>query len=85
MEYREEVQKPFVGDKKLPERWKKAWIDDIKQVPAIELLEQAKAVSIEMQQAWVDVLRGQGSFDHLRGMFDQINSNIQAIQDDEPK
>jgi hypothetical protein len=85
VQYRDEVQKPFLTDKKLPERWKKAWMDDVKQVPTIALLEQAKAASIEMQQAWVNVLRGQGSFEHLRGIFDQMNSNMKVIQQDEPK
>lgn len=85
LEYREEVQKPFVGDKKLPERWKKAWMADITQLPTIALLEQAKAASIEMQQAWVNVLRGEGSFEHLRNVFDQININIAAAHNHDPK
>jgi hypothetical protein len=84
VEYREKVLKPFVGDKKLGETWKKAWIADIKQQPSIELLEQARAASIEMQQAWVNVLRGEGSFAHLQGVFDQLNSNIQAATNHEP-
>ncbi|MBU0783568.1 MAG: hypothetical protein KJ798_14785 [Gammaproteobacteria bacterium] len=85
LEYREEILKPFVGDKKLPERWKKAWMADITQPPTIALLEQAKAASIEMQQAWVNVLRGQGSFEHLRSVFDQININIVAEHNHDPK
>ena len=79
--YREKVLKPYVGSNKLPEAWKKAWIADIKRPPAIELLEQAKAASQDMQQAWLNVLRGQGSFEHLRGVFAQINENIQAAND----
>lgn len=79
VEYREKVLKPFVEDKKLGETWKNAWIKHTKQVPAIELLEQAKAASIDMQHAWVNVLRGEGSFEHLQGVFDQLNSNIQAV------
>lgn len=82
VEYREKVFKPYVGEKKLPEAWKKAWIADIKRPPAIELLEQAKAASIDMQRAWVDVLRGRGSFEHLLGSFQQINENIQAASDE---
>lgn len=78
VEYREKVLKPFVEDKKLGETWKNAWIKHTKQVPTIELLEQAKAASIDMQHAWVNVLRGEGSFEHLQGVFDQLNSNIQA-------
>ncbi|MBU1267094.1 MAG: hypothetical protein KKB60_08120 [Gammaproteobacteria bacterium] len=85
LEYREEILKPFVGDKKLPERWKKAWMADITQPSTIALLEQAKAASIEMQQAWVNVLRGQGSFEHLRSVFDQININIVAEHNHDPK
>lgn len=81
VEYREKVLKPYVGSKKLPEAWKKAWIADIKQPPTIELLEQAKSASVDMQQAWVNVLRGQGSFEHLRSTFAQINENIQAASD----
>ena len=84
VEYREKVLKPFVGDKKLGETWKKAWIKNIRQVPTIELLEQAKAASIDMQQAWVNVLRGEGTFDHLQGVFDQLNSNIQAAKTNDP-
>ena len=80
VEYREKVLKPFVGDKKLGDTWKKAWIKHIQQVPTIALLEQAKAASIDMQQAWVGVLRGEGSFEHLQGVFDQLNSNIQAAR-----
>lgn len=83
VEYREKVLKPFVEDKKLGETWKNAWIKHIKQVPTIELLEQAKAASIDMQQAWVNVLRGEGSFEHLQGVFDQLNSNIQAANSHE--
>lgn len=78
VEYREKVLKPFVEDKKLGETWKNAWIKHTKQVPIIELLEQAKAASVDMQHAWVNVLRGEGSFEHLQGVFDQLNSNIQA-------
>jgi len=63
VEYREKVFKPYVGDKKLTETWKKAWIASIKQAPTIELLEQAKSESIEMQRMWLDVLRGQGNFE----------------------
>lgn len=81
VEYREKVLKPYVGEKKLPAAWKKAWIADIKRPPAIELLEQAKTASVDMQQAWVNVLRGQGSFEHLRGTFAQINENIQAASE----
>lgn len=81
VEYREKVLKPYVGSNKLPEAWKKAWIADIKRSPFIELLAQAKAASVDMQQAWVNVLRGQGSFEHLRGTFAQINENIQAASD----
>jgi len=84
VEYREKVLKPFVEDKKLGETWKNAWMKHIKQVPTIELLEQAKAASIDMQQAWVNVLRGEGSFEHLQGVFDQLNSNIQAANKREP-
>ncbi len=84
VEYREKVLKPFVEDKKLGETWKNAWMKYIKQVPTIELLEQAKAASIDMQQAWVNVLRGEGSFEHLQGVFDQLNSNIQAAYNREP-
>lgn len=84
VEYREKVLKPFVEDKKLGETWKNAWMKYIKQVPTIELLEQAKAASIDMQQAWVNVLRGEGSFEHLQGVFDQLNSNIQAAYNHEP-
>jgi hypothetical protein len=84
VEYREKVLKPFVDDKKLGETWKNAWIKHVKQAPTIELLEQAKAASIEMQQAWVNVLRGEGSFAHLQGVFDQLNSNIQAANNREP-
>jgi hypothetical protein len=83
VEYREKVLKPFVEDKKLGETWKNAWMKHIKQVPTIELLEQAKAASIDMQQAWVNVLRGEGSFEHLQGVFDQLNSNIQAAKSNE--
>lgn len=85
VEYREKVLKPFVGDKKLGETWKKAWMENIKKPPTIELLEQAKAASIDMQQAWVNVLRGEGSFEHLQGVFDQLNSNIQAATTHEPR
>lgn len=80
--YREKVQKPFVDDKKLTETWKKAWIADVKRPPTIALLEQAKAASVEMQHAWVDILRGQGSFEHLSGSFQQIHENIQAAAAD---
>jgi len=78
VEYREKVLKPFIGDKKLPEAWKKAWIADIKRPATIALLEQARQASLKMQQAWVDVLRGHGNFDHMRATLDQINSNLQA-------
>ena len=78
VEYREKIHKPFVGDKKLPEAWKKAWIADIKRPATIALLQQAREASLTMQQAWVDLLRGQGGFDHLRATLDQINSNLQA-------
>jgi hypothetical protein len=78
VDYREKVEKPFLADKKLPEAWKKAWISNIKQAPTIELLEQAKQASANMQQAWVDILRGQGNLEHLRASFDQINTNLQA-------
>lgn len=78
VEYREKVQKPFVGDKRLTETWKKAWMASIKRPPAIELLEQAKQASVGMQQAWLDVLRGQGSFEHMRETFELINQNIQG-------
>ena len=78
VEYREKVEKPFVDDKKLSETWKKAWIADIKRPPTIALLEQARQVSLTMQQAWLDVLRGQGGFEHMRASLDQIASNLQA-------
>lgn len=78
VEYREKVEKPFVDDKKLSETWKKAWIADIKRPPTIALLEQARQVSLIMQQAWLDVLRGQGGFEHMRASLDQIASNLQA-------
>lgn len=78
VEYREKIQKPFVGEKKLPEAWKKAWIADIKRPPTIALLQEAREASLAMQQAWVDVLRGQGGFDHLRAALDQINTYLQA-------
>lgn len=78
VEYREKVLKPFVEDKKLTESWKKAWMADIQRPPAIALLEQAKAASIDMQHAWLDVLRGTGNFEQLRSVFDQLNTNIQA-------
>ena len=78
VEYREKVLKPYVGTKKLPQAWKKAWIADIKRPPTIALLEQARQVSLIMQQAWLDVLRGQGGFEHMRASLDQIASNLQA-------
>lgn len=78
VEYREKVEKPFVDDKKLSETWKKAWIADIKRPPTIALLEQARQVSLTMQQAWLDVLRGQGGFEHMCASLDQIASNLQA-------
>lgn len=78
VEYREKVEKPFVDDKKLSETWKKAWIADIKRPPTIALLEQARQVSLTMQQAWLDVLRGQGGFEHMRASLDQIATNLQA-------
>jgi hypothetical protein len=30
------------------------------------------------------VLRGEGSFEHLQGVFNQLNSNIQAANNREP-
>jgi hypothetical protein len=79
VEYREKVLKPYVEDRKLNETWKKAWIGDIKRPPAIELLEQARAASMDMQQAWVSLLRGEGGLEHLQGALAQINSNLQAV------
>lgn len=83
VEYREKVLEPFVGDSKLGDTWKKAWVKHVKPVPAIELLQKAKAASVDMQQAWVNVLRGQGSFEHLQGVFDQLDSTIQAAYSNE--
>ncbi|HEX4879560.1 MAG TPA: hypothetical protein VFV39_06930 [Limnobacter sp.] len=75
--YREKVYKPFVEDRKLTEGWKKAWIDDIQKPKAIELLEQAKAASMEMQEAWLNLLRGHGDFTQLTGTFAEVNKNMQ--------
>lgn len=80
VEYREKVHKPYVGEKKLTETWKKAWVASMKRPPTIELLVQAQQASIDMQQAWLDLLRGQGSFDHLRDTFELIDKNIQGHQ-----
>ncbi|HEX4855483.1 MAG TPA: hypothetical protein VFV28_01640 [Limnobacter sp.] len=83
VEYREKVLKPFVEDRKLAETWKKAWIADIKRPPAIQLLEQARAASVEMQRAWLGLLRGEGGFQQLQGTLELINSNLKEVANHE--
>lgn len=78
--YRDEVEKPYLADKKLGETWKKAWMNSIKPPPTIALLEEARQASLRMQQAWLDVLRGQGSMNQLSGVFTELQASIQTLQ-----
>ncbi|HEX4842262.1 MAG TPA: hypothetical protein VFV57_01205 [Limnobacter sp.] len=74
--YRERVYKPYVGNNKLGEAWKKAWISDIEQPHAIALLQQAKSASADMQDAWLNLLRGQADFGPLANTFADIHHNM---------
>ena len=78
VEFRDKVQKPFEEGKKLPESWKKTWKAHIKQPPTVELLQQAVQASARMQQAWLDVLRGQGTINELGAVFDELQRNASA-------
>lgn len=78
VEYREVILEPYVGNKALTERWKKAWVNDIKRAPVIELLEQARAASLDMQQAWLDVLQGEGNFEQLGSALSLLNNTLKA-------
>jgi hypothetical protein len=81
VEFRDKVQKPFVEGNRLPESWKKTWKAHIKQPPTVELLEQAVQASARMQQAWLDVLRGQGTINELGAVFDELQHNARAMVD----
>ena len=74
--YRDNVEQPFLSDKKLTETWKKAWVANIKTPASIELLEQAKQASEIMQQAWLGVLQGQDRFGPLQATLKQISLNV---------
>ena len=78
VEFRDKVQKPFVEGNRLPESWKKTWKAHIKQPPSVVLLEQAIQASVRMQQAWLDVLRGQGTINELGAVFDELQRNARA-------
>ncbi|MCQ8897398.1 hypothetical protein NQT62_13230 [Limnobacter humi] len=78
--YRDNVEKPYLAEKKLGEAWKKAWMSSIKPPPNIALLEEARQASLRMQQAWLDVLRGQGNMNQLSGVFTELQASIQTLQ-----
>ena len=80
LEYRDKIQKPFVDGKKLPESWKKAWKAGVLGPRTVELLQQARQASLRMQQAWLEVLRGQGGINALGGVFDELNASVQATR-----
>ncbi|WP_370262370.1 hypothetical protein [Limnobacter sp.] len=80
VDYRDKVQKPYVEGNKLPEAWKKAWKTHVLGPPTVELLQQARQASLRMQEAWLNVLRGQGSINQLGGVFAELEASVQATR-----
>lgn len=78
VDFRDKVQKPFVEGKKLPESWKKAWKAHIQGPATVELLKQAREASLRMQEAWLNVLRGHGSFNAMGGVLDELQASVQT-------
>lgn len=73
------VYKPFVENANLGDDWKAAWKEEI-QLPKIEtLLVEAKQSSQEMQQQWINILRGQYSLIELRASLDNVKAGIDAL------
>lgn len=73
--YRDDIEKPFLEDKKLGDAWKKAWMADVKRPPVIALLEEAKLTNRSMQQAWAGILSGRSGFQAVgRSLENLINA-----------
>lgn len=74
--YRDEVEKPFLDDKKLGETWKKAWVAELKRPPVIAVLEEAKLANRSMQQAWAGILLGKGNFQALGRSLENLITKL---------
>ena len=79
--YNEDVRKPFVTGGQLDSNWKKAWSTEVRTTPVIALLSQAKKASVEMQKAWIDILRGQYSYLEIQSALNNVKAGIDAISE----
>lgn len=77
--YEENVKKPFVAGGVLGSDWKKAWSNEVRTPQVIAILLEAKKASIEMQKAWIDVLRGQYSYAEIQASLKNVRAGIEAI------
>jgi hypothetical protein len=77
--YRVNVLQPYVAGGELGSDWKKAWSNEVRTSEVVALLLDAKHISIEMQKAWINVLRGQHSYADLQASLKNVKADIDAI------
>jgi hypothetical protein len=78
-QYIDEVRKPFLSGGQLGSDWKRAWSSAVRTPPIVALLSEAKKASDDMQRAWVDILRGQYSFNEIQSSLQNVKAGIEAL------
>ena len=77
--YLENVLQPYIGGGVLGAEWKKAWSTEVRTPPIITLLTGAKQASVEMQKAWLNVLRGQYAYADVEASIKNVKTGIESV------
>lgn len=79
-EFIDKVQKPYISGAPLTPEWKKTWSSHVRKPPIIALLNDTKKASEEMQKSWINILRGQYSYDETIIALNNIKAGVEAIK-----
>lgn len=76
VKFREEVQKPFLTDKNLSTKWKKAWIDSVNPPPSEEAISKARQAAYALLQAWREYATGEVDTTDMALLLNQLNQSL---------
>lgn len=74
--FRDAVQKPFLADKALGARWKKAWIESVSPPPSQEALLKAQQAAYALVRAWRDYTDGEENTTDMTLLINQLNQSL---------
>lgn len=80
VQFRDEVQKPFLSDKALSSRWKKAWIESVTPPPSEEALLKATQTAHALVQAWREYATGEENTTDMGLLLNQLNRSISQAE-----